>query len=59
MDGLNLAPHLLADGTIIGMALRHRAQLAHVHGFAQVHFHVPANLVRERDDVLRFTWKSA
>ena len=54
MDGLNLAPHLLADETVVGMALGHGAQLAHVQGFAQVHLHVPADLVGERHDVLRF-----
>ena len=54
MDGLNFAPDLLADETIVGMALRHGAELAHVQGFAQVHLHVPADLVGERHDVLRF-----
>src|SRR4249920_2287362 len=52
MDFLNLAPHLLADEAIIRMTLRHGAQLAHVHGFPQVHLHVPANLVGERHYVL-------
>src|ERR671919_204817 len=28
-----------------------------MHGFAQIHFHVPADLVGERHDVLGFTWK--
>ena len=36
MDFLNLAPDLLADETIVGMALRHGAELAHVQGFAPV-----------------------
>ena len=44
MDGLNLAPHLLADEAVIGMALGHGAELDHMQRFAQVHLHVPANL---------------
>ena len=48
MNGLNLAPHLLADETIIGMTPGHGAQLAHMNGFAQVHLHVSADLVGER-----------
>jgi hypothetical protein len=35
--------------------LRHGAQLTHVQRFAQVHFHVPADLVSERHEVLRLT----
>jgi hypothetical protein len=38
MHFLNLAPHLLADETIVGMALCHGAQLDRVQRFAQVHF---------------------
>ena len=41
MNFLNLAPHLLADEAVVGMALGHGAQLAHVPRFAQVHLHVP------------------
>ena len=51
MNFLNRAPHLLADETIVGMTLSHGAKLDHVQRFAQVHLHVPADLVRERDDV--------
>lgn len=54
MDGLNFAPNLLADEAVVRMALRHGAELAHVERFAQVHFHVPADFVGERHDVLRF-----
>ena len=54
MDLLDLAPHLLADETVIGMPLGHGAQLAHVQRFTQIHFHVPANLKGERHHVLRF-----
>ena len=54
MNLLDLAPHLLADETVVGMPLGHGAQLAHVQGFTQIHFHVPANLKSERHHVLRF-----
>jgi hypothetical protein len=54
MHFLDLAPHLLRDESIIRMALRHRSQLAHVYGLAQIHFHIPADLVSEGDNVLRF-----
>jgi hypothetical protein len=40
-----------AQSAVVGMALRHAAQLAHVQRFAQVHLHVPADLVRERHHV--------
>src|SRR4029078_5775984 len=42
MNFLDLAPHLLADEAVIGMALRHGAQLDQVQRSAQVHCHVPA-----------------
>ena len=54
MHRLNLAAHLLAGEKIIRMALRHGAQFTHVHSLAQVHLHVPADLVGERNDVLSF-----
>ncbi len=41
------------------MALGHGAELADVDGLAQVHFHVPADLVGERYDVLRLLWQVA
>jgi hypothetical protein len=54
MNFLDFAPHLLADAAVVGMALGHRAKLDHVQRFAQIHFHVPADLVGEWHDVLRF-----
>jgi hypothetical protein len=39
MDFPDLAPHLLADEAVIGVALRHGAELDHVQRFAQVHLH--------------------
>ena len=51
---VDFLPHLLSDKAVIGVALRHRAQLAEMDRFAQVHLHVPADLERERDDILRF-----
>ena len=53
MNLLDLAPHLLADETVIGMALGHGPQLAHVQRFAEIHFHVPANLIGEGHRLLR------
>lgn len=41
MNFSNPAPHLLDDESIIGMTLRHRAQLADVHGLAEVQPHIP------------------
>ena len=38
MNRLNLAPHLLADETIVGMTLRHGADFIHFYGFAPVLF---------------------
>ena len=41
MDLSNLAPHLLADEALVGMALGHGARLDHMQRFAQVHLHEP------------------
>jgi hypothetical protein len=55
MNGLNLAPHLLADEAVVGMALGHGAKFHHVQRFAQVHLHEPTALRDPFDlDVVRF-----
>ena len=59
MHFLNPAPHLLRDEAVVGMALGHGAQLAEVDRFAQVHLHVPADLVGEGHDVLGLAGKLA
>ena len=38
MNGLDLAPDLLANETIVGMALGHGADFMHFYGFAPVLF---------------------
>jgi hypothetical protein len=48
MDFLNLAQHFLTVKAVIGMALRHVAQLAHVQRFAQVQFRVRAVFCGQR-----------
>ena len=53
VDLLDPPPHLLHDEPVVRVALRHRAQLAEVHGLAQVQRDAPAHAERERDDVLR------
>ena len=52
MHGFDLAPHVLDNQSIVGMALWHAAQLANVDGFAQVHLHRPPNPIGKRDNVL-------
>src|SRR3989338_2725198 len=59
MDFFNLAPHLLHDEAIVRMALGHGAQLADEHRLAQIHLHVPADLISERDDILGLEGKIA
>ena len=55
MNFLDLAPHLLADETVVGMPLGHGAQLAHVQGFTQIHLHEPTASSDSFDlDVVRF-----
>ena len=56
MNGLNLAPHPLADETAIGLALRHGAQLVETRVFG---FETPvpifsSNLNRSRNNDLKF-----
>ena len=53
MRFLDLAPDLLGDEAVVRKAPGHGAQLEHVDRVAQIHFGVPANLVRERHDTLR------
>src|SRR5215831_19118197 len=57
MNFLDLAPDLLGNETIVRMALRHTAQFAQVHGFAQIHLHVPTDLVGERNEILNLAWQ--
>ena len=55
MNLLDLAPHLLTHETIVGMALGHGAQLAHMKGFTQIDLHEPTASSDSFDlDVVRF-----
>jgi hypothetical protein len=45
MNFMNLAPHLLPDEAVIGMALGYGAQLTIVRRFAENDFRVPADFL--------------
>src|SRR3990172_6343115 len=53
MDLLDLSPHLLDNGPVIRMALRHGPQFPDVNRLSEIELDGPSHPIGQRDDPLR------